>query len=109
VQLAGCLDTRGFILTKLGKYEAAQADLDEAISYVNARRKYYQSNRKELSSQFRLYRDYVAEQKKWNQHDAVLFYHRSLNLEKLGRTAEADRDFAMARLFAGRQPDETLF
>ncbi len=99
-----CLDTRGFIRTKTDELQAAQVDLDEAIQGFEVK-----IATPQLSRRVRKYRDLEAAIKQANSPLAVIYYHRSLNLQKLGREAEAKRDFDKARLLSGREPDESLF
>jgi len=103
------LDTRGFLLYRLGRYKEALADLKVAVrdyegglqtadanpSAIN--RVVYYSNLSEPQDQL------------MRQGTAVVRYHEALVLEKLGRYSEAKLDKARARLLIGREPDETLF
>jgi len=86
------LDTRGFILYRQGKHEAALSDMNPAVIDIEKLLKARSSDRRTLE-----------------EGVAVVRYHRALVLEKLGRYAEAKLDRARAKQLVGREPDETLF
>lgn len=100
------LDTRGFLYYRAGKYDEALRDLDQAVQGMSA---YAESlppraprpplNTGDASGSIELQQFNVA----------VMLYHRSLVLDKLGRTDDAKRDFDRARELLGRDPDETIF
>lgn len=108
-QLLGCLDTRGLVHYKREDYAAAQADFDEAVQLTRLVREFFRVHEKRYSETQRLYRTIAKQKKVDDQHDAVIYYHRSLNLRKLGRDDEAQRDWDKARELIGKEPDESLF
>lgn len=100
------LDTRGFLYYRAGKYEQALRDLDTALQGMNElvtalppRAPGPPLNNGDV--------DDPLEQSQLST--AVILYHRSLVLEKLGRTDDAKKDFDRARELLGRDPDETIF
>lgn len=107
--LLGCLDTRGLVQFKQENYEAAQVDFDEAVQLLRQVREFYRMHAKTYSVRHRKYETYLKQKQMFDHNDAVIYYHRSLNLRKLGRDAEADRDWEQARELIGKEPDETLF
>lgn len=102
-ELAGCLDTRGLVRMKLGQVVRAKADFDEAIQGSQQCDEYFRHHRNSLNINFKEY------EKASQRNQAVIFYHRGLNFELLGMTEEAKRDFAKAKEFLGKEPDDTLF
>jgi tetratricopeptide (TPR) repeat protein len=84
------LDTRAFVLYRLGRYNEALPDAERAVESIE--RKFAEKSDD-------------AEAKK---NVAVIVYHRSLILEALGKSAEAERDRARVREL-GFEPDERLF
>jgi tetratricopeptide (TPR) repeat protein len=103
------LDTRGFLLYRQGKYEAALRDMNPAV-------RSFETKLKEVQEVMPL-QDRVLTYSELNESRlesmrrgvAVVRYHRSLVLDKLGRHAEAKLDRARARQLIGREPDEKLF
>jgi tetratricopeptide (TPR) repeat protein len=93
------LDTRGFLLYRLGKHEEALADLNAAVKGVE------DVKRKRFGDVQMNSAEYLAIAK----NVAVIRYHRALVLEKLGRHAEAKADRARSKQLIGREPDESLF
>ncbi|MDX1948058.1 MAG: hypothetical protein SFU86_21850 [Pirellulaceae bacterium] len=84
------LDTRGFLLHRLGKEKEALADLETAVSDFERLAK------KDPSDPVK-------------QGLAVMLYHRALVLQKLDRAAEAQRDLARVKELIGREADAGLF
>jgi tetratricopeptide (TPR) repeat protein len=93
------LDTRGFLLFKQGEYEASLREMEVATPLADSEFQQRYGPSSKPSPQ----RDTMA------RNVAVIYYHRSLVLEKLGRNDEAERDRSRARQLIGREPDETLF
>jgi tetratricopeptide (TPR) repeat protein len=104
------LDTRGFILYLQGNYKAAHEDLDAAVKRMA---KLQQGAAASPSAGLERYADSAdaaqSFQQSLNTAIAVTLYHRALNLEKLGRFAEAKVDRARVKKLIGREPDATLF
>ena len=105
------LDTRGFARYQNGQYDLAFQDLDPAVKgyeYLLAfNEKQFAARRRRFSPLDERRRLKQLEQLK--NGVAVVCYHRSLALEKLGRPIEAAQDFARAKELLGREPDERLF
>jgi hypothetical protein len=108
-QLCMRLDTRGFVHYRLGNYVQALADLDPAAKdyeklllkeeiLLNEHRRNQPDPRKI---------DLEIARKK--EAAAVIFYHRSLALEKLGKSFRSLQDRRRVRHIIGKDPDETLF
>lgn len=108
-QLCMRLDTRGFVHYRLGNYVQALADLDPAAKdyeelllkeeiLLNKHRRNQPDPRKI---------DLEIARKK--EAAAVLLYHRSLVLEKLGKSFRSLQDRRRVRHIIGKDPDETLF
>ncbi|QDU30897.1 hypothetical protein ETAA8_60460 [Anatilimnocola aggregata] len=107
--VAGHLDTRGLVRLYRDEAADAQSDFDQAISLAEQTLKFSRAFEKEPRNQQRPKAGASLRQKQVDETLAVLYYHRSLNLQKLGREDEAKRDFAKAKELLGREPDETLF
>jgi tetratricopeptide (TPR) repeat protein len=103
------LDTRGFILYRLGKHEAAHEDLDAAVKGLAKLDGRAPASSYGLERYFRGVDATRSYEQSLKTATAVLLYHRALNLEKLGRFAEAKVDRARVKRLIGREPDETLF
>jgi tetratricopeptide (TPR) repeat protein len=84
------LDTRGYILHRLGRNEEANGDLQRAVEALEEAAKALQPG------------DPRA------KNFAVMVYHRSLILEALGKSSEAEQDRKRVREL-GFEPDERLF
>jgi tetratricopeptide (TPR) repeat protein len=122
---AGILDTRGYIHYLKNDHEAALADLDQAVrglkaelaaAEVIAKRQSMPAAFRRISNlqpkrlaEFLPAPDAVTLKERTAYSAAVLYYHRSLILAALDRTAEADKDRETARQLIGRDPDDTLF
>src|SRR5262249_20618599 len=74
---AAFLDTRGYVLHKLGRDEQALVDMDQAIA---------QSERERRSSLDR------AAQEEFNHNLAVMYHHRGEIYQKLGQDDKAEVD-----------------
>ena len=88
------LDTRGYVLHLLERRKEALADFDEAIAIVDELDDATPVDGLEARMQRRQY----------DEHRAVMKYHRADVLETLGRTQEAERERAAA-LRLGYDPD----
>ncbi len=90
---AALLDTRGFVRYKLGDFAAALPDLERAVQLM-------QDDLAAAKS--------PAEKKALEKVLAVLLYHRSLVLDSLGKSSQAEADRKQVRQF-GLEPDDRLF
>jgi tetratricopeptide (TPR) repeat protein len=89
------IDTRGYILYRLGRLEDALAEMNVAVSGMEATTP-------------------PAAQEKIRSRDArrnvaVIYYHRALVLEALDQTERAEADLQRVRKLIGKEPDEHLF
>lgn len=106
------LDTRGFIFYRQGDYKAAHQDLDAAVKGMARFESRMAGAAAPSESLMQYFRGADAEKsiaQSLKTATAVVLYHRALNLEKLGRFAEAKMDRARVKKLIGREPDETLF
>ncbi len=119
------LDTRGYIHHLKDDHEAALADLDKAVSGFKAElaAAEIEAKRRSMPAAFRRLAnlqpkrlaefspppDAATAKERTAYSAAVIYYHRSLVLAALDRTAESDKDRETARQLIGREPDETLF
>lgn len=101
------LDTRGFILYRLGRYDEALEEMDRAIRLMTSSGA---ANRVSEERRRRILDTREAER----QSDfearvlAVMYYHRALILEQLGESARANRDYETVRNM-GFEPSPELF
>jgi tetratricopeptide (TPR) repeat protein len=106
---ANILDTRGFLLYRLGKYDEALKDMEEAVKGVEQGYRMAQAVPPTME-RIVFYSELSDGQKAAaRQATAVIRYHRALVYEKLGRHAAAKADRARAKVLIGREPDEKLF
>jgi tetratricopeptide (TPR) repeat protein len=100
---AELLDTRGFILYRLNRLDAALADLDRAALAIENRLVYQQSERNYIDAFER-----EEEIRQVRESAAVIHYHRALVREAVGRRDAAKLDLRRVRQL-GYVPDENLF
>jgi tetratricopeptide (TPR) repeat protein len=119
------LDTRGYIHYLREDYEDALEDLDLAVAGMDKRVELADENakanampplfRRVANSRPKRLReieepiDAAAARELLGTAAAVVHYHRCLVLTELGRNDESKKEKEIARLLAGREPDETLF
>ncbi|MEX2176003.1 MAG: hypothetical protein WD872_16695 [Pirellulaceae bacterium] len=103
------LDTRGFLLYRLEKYDAAFADIDLALRGMERTYRELQKPIAPLERRLEYPEGWQNEIELAKQGVAVVRYHRALVLDKLGRNAEAKLDRARVKLLLGREADESLF
>lgn len=109
-QDADRLDTRGFVLHQMGRYREAIIDFDLAVLHTDNDLAYIRSSLRERLLKTTNHREVELNDRKALSQLAVIYYHRSLVLEKLNRWKEAQQDRRKARdLLGGREPDESLF
>lgn len=89
------IDTRGYILYRLGQLDEALAEMNTAVTGMEATTP-------------------PAAQEKIRSRDArrnvaVIYYHRSLVLAALNQTELAEADLQRVRKLIGKEPDEHLF
>jgi tetratricopeptide (TPR) repeat protein len=103
---AAILDTRGFLLYRQGKYDAALKDMNAAVKGMDKDYQQWLHAKSQRSPTDKLL---VSEPSLPELNLAVGYYHRSLVLEKLEETEKAEADRLRAKKLIGREPDETLF
>lgn len=96
---AAFLDTRGYVLLKLGKHEEALADLEKAIDLVEKQRREVEGfgMDREMLGQFG--RTFRSQMQRIEQDLAVMLHHRGEVYEKLGKQRQAERDFRAAERY----------
>ncbi len=105
---ASILDTRGFVLYRLGMYEEALNDLDLALAA-------YKEVSRTLPAFIEARKHLIIDMRQENRQEdqvrrtlAVIRYHRSLTRDALSQTAKAEEDRTAIREL-GFVPDEHLF
>ncbi|HUE73505.1 MAG TPA: hypothetical protein VMP01_21690 [Pirellulaceae bacterium] len=104
---AAMLDTRGFILYEMGRYEEAVSDFKFAVA--KADQEVVRIRRPSALKSVVDYREFRIDQQSELRNWAVIYYHASLVLEKLNRWKEAKELRGKAKELLGREPDETVF
>lgn len=105
---AALLDTRGFLHYRLGNDADAKRDLDRAVSIAEAQRAPFKEGAPRKLPSGVDPREWPAELKSLDNELAVIIYHRSLVLERLGDQQGADADRDRVRQL-GFTPDDQLF
>jgi tetratricopeptide (TPR) repeat protein len=103
------LDTRGYILYRLGRYEEAIVDLDLAVERAELEIAGIHTLRDQRRKSALDPREFEVEEKRALAIHGVIYYHRALVLEKLNRWKEARQDYARAGELLGKPPDEHVF
>jgi len=101
------LDTRGFIHFKRKEYSKALANLEgavEAYALMEDWDAFFKANRSEATSLDAL----KVQHRRAMREVSVIYYHRGLVYEAMGREAEAQKDFDHVREL-GQQPTPSLF
>jgi len=106
---ASFLDTRGYVLFKLGRYDDALADLNRAIESVEEQRDALERNdaidvrmpRREVAARARRL-------KQIEDNLAVMYHHRGEVHEKLGNAGEATKDLFIGKKY-GFDPAAGVF
>ncbi len=101
------LDTRGFVHHKRGENDKALADIQGAIDAFAPHEdweKYFEKHRSEATSLTSLKAKYKREMK----NVAVIYYHRGLVYQAMGRGEDARKDFDHVREL-GYKPSPDLF
>ena len=104
--LVAYLDTRGYILLLLNRPKEAINDMDSAEKLIRER---LQPLRFAHQLAARDLRDFHFLDRERHYSYGVIYYHRSLVLEKLGHKKDALRDRNIAKSYLGREPDESVF
>ena len=108
------LDTRGYILYRLGRHKEAINDMDRAATLARARfaelsNPVERKRRLYASPKLRDMREFQAGEASLFYNLGVIFYHRSLVLEKLKHKRDAAADRKLATQLLGVEPDESVF
>lgn len=93
---ASFLDTRGYVLFRLGRHKEALADLDKAITSVERQRDDFERagrGRKGVDQAF--FR--AQQQEMFDQNLAVMYHHRGEVRQKLGEAAEGAKDIEIGK------------
>lgn len=102
------LDTRGFVYYRLGRDAEAKRDLDQAVALAEAQRAPLPAELPRNRPSSIDPREWSLELKRVDNELAVIVYHRSLVLQRLGDEQGAEADRARVRQL-GFTPDERLF
>ena len=97
------LDTRGYVHYRRGNLEAAQADLNLAVTGMETQNKELEQTR-----QYTDRREFAQQLKKSRKSLAVIRYHRALVYDALGKPKEAEADRRRVREL-GFVPGPSLF
>lgn len=106
--VASVLDTRGFVLYRVGQLDAALEDLTQASHAEEWLRRGMEWLLDEAKYKVTDVRLFLRRQRQAARTRAVIAYHRMLVLQALGRTQEAEQDAQLVREL-GYVPDEGLF
>ncbi len=106
---AARLDTRGFILYRMGRYQEAIVELDRAMPQVEGALAEWRRERSQSILAHMDYREVELRERNLFQLSAVIYYHRALVLQKLNRWKEAQQHLRKATELLGRTPDESVF
>lgn len=87
---ASFLDTRGYVLFRLGRHQEALDELERAIALTEKQREEFEQLGKNLSNDKKP--DYDRRHKLFDEHLAVMYHHRGEVHEKLGHADEAKKD-----------------
>lgn len=88
---ASFIDTRGYVLFKLGRNQEALDDLEKAIALTEKDRENFERNpAKDLSGDAKEMFD--RQHKLFDEHLAVMYFHRGEVHEKLGHADQAKKD-----------------
>ncbi len=107
-RVASVLDTRGFVLYRMGQLEAALADLDRASlvgEWLSRGMEWVLEESKHKVTDVRFI---LQRQRQDARTRAVIAYHRMLVLQALGRAEDAERDAQLIREL-GFEPGDGLF
>ena len=114
-ELMRWLDTRGYILYLLDRPKEAINDMDQAarlarIELAALANPSERQSRLHASLDLRDMQEFEASEASLFYNIAVIYYHRSLVLDKLKHKKDAAEDRKLARaLLGGREPDESVF
>jgi tetratricopeptide (TPR) repeat protein len=97
---AGILDTRGFVLYQMGRYEEAMTVFKTAVPLADREVSLRRNARPPVRSVHP--REFTIENQQQVQGMAVIYYHASLVLEKLNRWKEAKELRGRAKELLGR-------
>ena len=104
---AGILDTRGWVLYQMGRHEEAMGVFQQALGLAETELVVRKSARPSIRTLD--VREFEIANERQIQSMAVIYYHASRVLEKLGRWKEAKELRAKAKELLGREPDDSVF
>lgn len=87
---ASFIDTRGYILFKLGRNQEALDELERAIALTEKEREEFEQRGKNLFGDAKL--DFDRQHKQFDEHLAVMYHHRGEVHAKLGHADQAKKD-----------------
>ncbi|MCP4189490.1 MAG: tetratricopeptide repeat protein [Planctomycetaceae bacterium] len=105
---AAFLDTRGYLLYLIGDFEQALVDVELAVQMAEDDRSSVAMQRQTLLEQGFDERLIDRQQKQMRESLAVLYQHRGLVYEALGRMEEANADFELAKEY-GYNPEKGIW
>jgi tetratricopeptide (TPR) repeat protein len=113
-ELMRWLDTRGYILYLLDRPKEAINDMDQAARLARSElaemaHPVARQRRLHGTMELRDMQEFEAMEASMYYNYGVIFYHRSLVLEKLKHKKDAAEDRELARSLLGREPDESVF
>jgi len=113
-ELMRWLDTRGYILYLLDRPKEAINDMDQAAQLARSElagvtHPASRERRLHQTIELRDMQEFEASEASLRFNYGVIFYHRSLVLEKLKHKKDAAEDRKLARSLLGREPDESVF
>jgi tetratricopeptide (TPR) repeat protein len=94
------LDTRGYVLFLLGRNDDALKDLDRAVKLTEQTKRILQLQQRVGNSHERR-----VDSKQADQSLAVMYHHRGLLFDKLGRKSEAEKDLRQSKVL-GYDPEQ---
>ncbi len=92
------IDTRGYLLFRLGRYDAALIDLNNAIDATDQRRQMFAPNwdQRIVGQRHRAFVDPSDSLRRLDEDLAVMYHHRGEVYEKLGQHDKAKADMSRA-------------
>jgi tetratricopeptide (TPR) repeat protein len=104
---AELLDTRGYVLYQMGKYNEAMVDFKTALPRADRELTALHAGRPSVRTLD--HRQFTIDKQIQIKGMGVIYYHGSQVLEKLNRWKDAKELRGKAKELLGREPDETVF
>jgi len=96
-QNAAYIDTRGYVLLKLGRTKEALEEFEKAVALTDAELEAWNDRIIELRMRQTRRQQIERLSKNLDEHRAVILHHRGEAQQKLGNKAQAEADFSEAR------------